>query len=65
MKVFINNQEVEFAEPMTVSQAVKDFISSGEEIIIHNGKYLSKEDCNKYFISNADRIDIIKFLAGG
>ncbi len=65
MKILINDQEVEFAEPMTVSQAVRDFVVTGEEIIMHNGKYLSRENCDKCIIADGDKIDIIKFLAGG
>lgn len=65
MLIFINGQEVKFTEAETMSQAVKDFISDGTEIIICNGKYLPWEDCDKLRISDGDKIEIIRFLAGG
>ena len=66
MKVFINGEQREIIEELTLDELLQQFSLSSERIAIElNKDVVRKKDWGNVRVKEADRIEIVHFVGGG
>lgn len=66
MIIFVNGKEYEFDEPLNAKQLLEKLkITSPWVIVELNLDIINKEDNEKTYLKNNDKVEIVGFVGGG
>ncbi len=65
MKIYINNQAIEIAQPLTLAQAIADYGDKGPFAVALNGQFVAKPNYDDTVVGDGDRLEVLSPIEGG
>lgn len=65
MKLNINGQQRDFAEPMTISQLLQQLELAPERVVIEFNKEILTAEAHSTLLQDGDTLELIQFVGGG
>ena len=66
MKISLNGETVETREAKTIAELVESYQLPPQSILVeHNGLALHRHEWSKRFLTEDDRIEFVRVVAGG
>lgn len=65
MKLNINGQQRDFAEPMTISQLLQQLELAPERVVIEFNKEILTAEAHSTLLQEGDTLELIQFVGGG
>lgn len=66
MKIILNGQEVELTESLSVQELLEKYELNLVQIVVEiNLNIIARDEYDKTFLSDNDKIEVISFMGGG